>query len=219
MPIGWIGVQIDDVEAERGDVGQPRDAIVEGAVAGPAPCPGCAAPSRTRRRRAPAAGRRSPGWRCCGSGRRADRLRRRPRRVRPPAGFRRPRVRSNCAPGPVDDAAWRCASRAFSSPRSSRPSWASSATSMAGLALEQQAVAPGGELVGPGFDREQIAARLGRGEAAVPAVVAVPGASARAAIRSRFPSATAIRRPVDRAPRGANRPRLQSASPAMRLTG
>ena len=33
---------------------------------------------------------------------------------------------------------------------------------LARLPLEQQSFAPGGELVGPGLDREQVAAGLGR---------------------------------------------------------
>ena len=87
------------------------------------------------------------------------------------------------------------------------------------LALEQQSLPPGSELVGPGFDRKQIAAGLRRRETAVPAVVAGESASARGANRSRIPSATAVRRPAGRGPRGANRPILQWASPAIRLIG
>ena len=42
---------------------------------------------------------------------------------------------------------------------------------MARLAVEQHSFAPCRELVGPGFDRKKVAARLRRGELAMPAVV------------------------------------------------
>ena len=63
------------------------------------------------------------------------------------------------------------ASRTFSSPRSSRPSWASRVRTWPASRLSSSSFAPCRELVGPGFDRKQVAARLGRGELAMPAVV------------------------------------------------
>ena len=85
--------------------------------------------------------------------------------------------RDRCVVGELARAAVRrCgaarASRGISSAMSSWPSRAASETSCPASLLEQEFLAPGGELIGPGFDREQVPARRRRREAAVPAVVA-----------------------------------------------
>ena len=132
---------------------------------GPAPCPGCAAPSRTRRRRARAAGRRSPGSAML--------------RVRSPRGSLAATASASSSVeqdldvgGAVELRAGRARSIRLCSAIASiqfAEKFAAFAglkrDIKAGLALEQQCFAPGGELVGPGFDREQVAAGLGRGEA------------------------------------------------------
>ena len=94
------------------------------------------------------------------------------RPVRRPAGSRRPACGRTRARARSISRLW-STSRALSSPSSSRPSCASSVRSRPASRLSSSCFAPGGELVGPGFDRKQVAAGLRRRETAAPAVVAV----------------------------------------------
>ena len=210
--------QIDDIEAERGDLGQPRDAIVERAVA-------------ARHRALAARHHLVPG---AGA---------RPRPVDDRPGSAMLRVRSPRGSLAATASASSSASRISTSGRGRTARRARSMIRLmlasrgiqlaekfaaflglkrdilAGLALEQQCFAPGGELVGPGFDREQVAAGLGRGELAVPAVVAVRDASARAASRS----SDSFRHSSSAAswswPSRSKSAQTSMGSPAMRLIG
>ena len=76
-----------------------------------------------------------------------------------------------------------------------------------GLALGQDVAPPGGENIGPGLDRIFVAARIGRREARGPAVVAVrlQGRAQPLAARSRPPQQ--IRPPARRCRREPDRPR------------
>ena len=151
--------EVDDVEAERGDLRQPRDAVVEGAVAARHGAlaarhhlvPGAGARPRPvgNDRDGDAAGQVAARIAC------GDRL----RKLVAPAGFRHPE-RDRTARRARSMIRLLLASRAFSSPRSSRPSLGLERDILARVALEQQRLAPGPELVGPGFDREQVAAGL-----------------------------------------------------------
>ena len=163
--------EVDDIEAERGDVGQPRDAVVERAV--PAGHRALAA----RHHFVPGAGARArPVDLHRGddaAGEVAARL------AGGDGGGELVGQQDFHVAGPVEVAAGAvdrpAVERILSSQLSEKftPFTGLQRDVQARFTLEQECSTPGGELVGPGFDDEQIAARLRRCEAAMPPVVCV----------------------------------------------
>ena len=145
--------QIEHVEAERRDLGQPTDAIVERAVAA-----GNAALAARHHF--------VPGARACDRSVGDQRIERAAGEVgadRPCCGSSKLGRQQRICVAPLRNASWirrasarhcRCRSLA----RSRRPSSISRHTSMPGLSLGQNIAPPGREHVGPGFDGIEVAA-------------------------------------------------------------
>ena len=170
-PIGWIGGQIENVEADRGDFRQARDAIVEGAVlAGNAaltarhhlvPGAGARAFAVGNKRDEMAAGEVGPSIALLHSCRQL--VVQQHRRILRGGKFLRRRFDQ-----PLRFAFAR---------RQLREQFVALArfrgNILAGFLLEQELPAPGREVIGPGFDGKKVPARLARRETATPAIVAV----------------------------------------------
>ena len=173
--------------------------------AGRAPCPGCAAPSRTRRRTRARGRSATTGMAVL--------------RVRSPRG-------SLAATACASSSASRISTSAVRSNRRLARSIMRLTLAIASiqfaeefaallrlkreikarLALEQQSLPPGARTVGPGFDRKQVAAGLRRRETAAPAVVSGKEHRLAPPIGLGFLPPQQLGGRAGRAPPGANRP-------------